>query len=160
RPSLAGQCLERKHESMAWFETANLRVDKSSEGGAILSLDVADRNVNVFNPQVLADLENAVDRLGEDRSLKLLGIRSASATKPIAGADIQAFANIKGPEDASALSALGQRVFEKLADLPVPTFIVIQGPCLGGGLEFALACDYRLAVDDAKTQLGFPEVEL
>jgi 3-hydroxyacyl-CoA dehydrogenase/enoyl-CoA hydratase/3-hydroxybutyryl-CoA epimerase len=145
---------------MAFFQRANLRIEKKSEESAVLLLDVAGRSVNVFNREVFADLDAALDCLIDTPSVKLLGIRSASSSKPIAGADIVAFANIKRAEEATALSELGQRLFEKLANLPMPTLIAIQGPCLGGGLEFALACDYRLVRDDRKTQLGFPEVEL
>src|SRR5207237_8419341 len=56
--------------------------------------------------------------------------------------------------------ASGQRVFSKRAGLRVPTIALLHGPCLGGGLEVALACDYRLVLDHPKTQLGLPEVEL
>src|SRR5260221_14749855 len=58
------------------------------------------------------------------------------------------------------MSALGQKVFDKLAKLPMPTIAAIAGPCLGGGLELALACDYRLVLDRPATQVGLPEVEL
>ena len=143
---------------MAGFETSNLRVERgSSDRFSMLVLDVAGRSVNVFNQQVLADLEAALDYLKRDSSLKLLGIKPS---KPIAGADLNEFTKVGSAADAKALSALGQRVFGKLADLPAVTFIVIQGPCLGGGLEFAMACDYRLVIDHPKTQLGLPEVEL
>src|SRR5205814_621904 len=78
----------------------------------------------------------------------------------LAGADIQQFADIRTAEEAAALSAAGQQLFDKLELLPVPTLAVVHGPCLGGGLELALACDYRLVVDGPATQLGLPEVEL
>src|SRR5262249_17835074 len=63
-------------------------------------------------------------------------------------------------DEARGISAAGQRVFQKLAALDIPTIALIHGPCLGGGLECALACDYRLLLDHPKTQLGLPEVEL
>jgi 3-hydroxyacyl-CoA dehydrogenase/enoyl-CoA hydratase/3-hydroxybutyryl-CoA epimerase len=125
-----------------------------------LLLDVAGRNANVFNREVFADLDAALDCLADTPSLKLLGIRSANTAKFFAGADIDSFAHIESAEEATALSELGQRLFAKLEALPFPTLLAIQGPCLGGGLEFALACDYRLVRDDRKTQLGFPEIEL
>src|SRR5204862_3420916 len=78
----------------------------------------------------------------------------------LAGADIQQFADVRTPEEAAALSAAGQQLFDKLELLPIPTLAVVHGPCLGGGLELALACDYRLVVDAPGTQLGLPEVEL
>jgi 3-hydroxyacyl-CoA dehydrogenase/enoyl-CoA hydratase/3-hydroxybutyryl-CoA epimerase len=145
---------------MAFFQRTNLRIEKNSEESAVLVLDVAQRSVNVFNRQVLADLDDALNCLLDTPALKLLGIRSGSPSKPFAGADIESFAAIQNAEEAKALSELGQRLFDKLANLPMPTLIALHGPCLGGGLEFALACDYRLVRDDRKTQLGFPEVEL
>jgi 3-hydroxyacyl-CoA dehydrogenase/enoyl-CoA hydratase/3-hydroxybutyryl-CoA epimerase len=145
---------------MAFFQRANLRIETKSEESAVLLLDVAGRNANVFNREVFADFDAALDCLADIPSLKLLGIRSASPAKVFAGADIDSFAAIQSVEEATALSELGQRLFAKLERLPFPTLIAIQGPCLGGGLEFALACDYRLVRDDRKTQLGFPEVEL
>jgi 3-hydroxyacyl-CoA dehydrogenase/enoyl-CoA hydratase/3-hydroxybutyryl-CoA epimerase len=142
------------------FETSNVRVEKSADHFALLLLDVANRSVNVFNRHVLTDLDAALDHIAANSSIELLGVRSANPCKFIVGADIQEFAAVKGREDAVALSELGQKVFQKLAGLPKTTVTVIQGPCLGGGLEFALACDYRLALDHRNTQLGFPEVEL
>src|SRR5579871_4625190 len=145
---------------MAFFERANLRIEKQSEGSAVLVLDVAGRSVNVFNRDVFADVDAALNCLADTPSVKLLAIRSATSAKAIAGADLAAFASIQNADDASALSELGQQIFGKLARLPMPTLLAIQGPCLGGGLEFALACDYLLARGDRNTQLGFPEVEL
>jgi 3-hydroxyacyl-CoA dehydrogenase/enoyl-CoA hydratase/3-hydroxybutyryl-CoA epimerase len=92
--------------------------------------------------------------------VQLLTVRSAKASGFAAGADLQAFQQITDSTQATALSAAGQEVFGRLARLPVPTVAVVHGPCLGGGLEFALACDYRLVVDQPKTQLGLPEIEL
>jgi 3-hydroxyacyl-CoA dehydrogenase / enoyl-CoA hydratase / 3-hydroxybutyryl-CoA epimerase len=126
----------------------------------MLVLDVAGKSVNVFNRQVLTDLEAAIEQIAGEPSVRLLGIRSGKPSKPFAGADLEEFGRIHDPADARALSALGQRVFDKLSLLPAISLIVIQGSCLGGGLEFALACDYRLVVDHPTTQLGLPEVEL
>jgi 3-hydroxyacyl-CoA dehydrogenase/enoyl-CoA hydratase/3-hydroxybutyryl-CoA epimerase len=142
------------------FESPNVRVERPSNESAILLLDTANRPVNVFNHAVFADLEGALGYLAAEKQISLIFVQSAKISKPIAGADIQEFARIDSAEEAHALSALGQRLFTRLAELPAPTIIVVKGPCLGGGLEFALACDYRLVIDDPKTQLGLPEVEL
>ncbi len=145
---------------MAEFQAENLRVERVSENSVQLLLDVAGKSVNVFNRRVFADLEAALDHLKADLSIKLVFVHSAKLSKPIAGADLNEFTAIHTAEEARAISALGQRIFGKLADLPATTIIVVQGSCLGGGLEFALACDYRLLIDHPKTQLGLPEVEL
>ncbi|HEV3260008.1 MAG TPA: 3-hydroxyacyl-CoA dehydrogenase NAD-binding domain-containing protein [Gemmataceae bacterium] len=145
---------------MSSFKTNNLRLETQAEAGAVLHLDVADRPVNVFNEQILNELEAALDHVAGLSSLKLLGIRSDKPSGFMAGADLHQFTTIQSAAEATALSAAGQRVFDKLARLPVPTVAVIHGPCLGGGLEFALACDYRLVIDHAKTRLELPEIKL
>jgi 3-hydroxyacyl-CoA dehydrogenase/enoyl-CoA hydratase/3-hydroxybutyryl-CoA epimerase len=146
--------------NMAIFQTSNLKVEERPDGIALLRLDVAGRNVNVLNRQVLADIDQALETTAADHRIRVLVIRSDKSAGFVAGADLQEFASVRAPEDATQISVAGQNLFNKVADLPIPTVAMIHGPCLGGGLELALACDYRLVVDSPKTQLGFPEVEL
>src|SRR5262249_55786521 len=144
---------------MAFFQPDNLWINQLADGVAALVLDVKDRPVNVLSRAVMAELEQALDRIAAEPSFRLLLIRSAKADF-LAGADVHEFAVVKTAEEATSLSAAGQRLFDKVANLRLPTVAVIAGACLGGGLEFALACDYRVVVDHPKTQLGLPEVEL
>jgi 3-hydroxyacyl-CoA dehydrogenase / enoyl-CoA hydratase / 3-hydroxybutyryl-CoA epimerase len=141
------------------FQAAALRIETDAEGAATLWLDVPDRSVNVFNRGLLDDLDAALDRVAAAPGVRLLVVRSAKPSGFIAGADLHDFAAIQSAADATALSQRGQRLFDRVAELRVPVVAVIHGPCLGGGLEFALACDYRLALDHPSTQLGFPEIE-
>src|SRR5207247_2878430 len=78
----------------------------------------------------------------------------------IAGADIEEFVRLTTAAEAERLSAEGQEMLGRVARFPKPTAVGIHGACLGGGLEFALACGYRVASDHARTQLGLPEVQL
>jgi 3-hydroxyacyl-CoA dehydrogenase/enoyl-CoA hydratase/3-hydroxybutyryl-CoA epimerase len=126
----------------------------------MLKLDVPGKSHNVFNRQVLADLDAAFDQLAKESNVPLLVIHSGKSSGFLAGADLSEFLAVKDSAAASALSELGQKLFDKLAALPMPTVASIAGPCLGGGLEFALACDYRLVYDKPSTQLGLPEIEL
>jgi 3-hydroxyacyl-CoA dehydrogenase/enoyl-CoA hydratase/3-hydroxybutyryl-CoA epimerase len=144
---------------MEAFRAENLTVEKD-DGIATLWLDVPGKTYNVFNRQVLADLDKAFDRIAPDSSIKLLFIRGRKKNGFVAGADLHEFQTITTGEQATALSAAGQKLFDKLERLPFPTVAVIHGPCLGGGLEFALACDYRIVIDHPKTQIGLPEIEL
>jgi 3-hydroxyacyl-CoA dehydrogenase/enoyl-CoA hydratase/3-hydroxybutyryl-CoA epimerase len=145
---------------MTPVQADNLRLEPQADGIATLWLDVPGRIVNVFNRQVFADLDAVLDRIASEPAIRVLVIRSAKPAGFLAGADLHEFAAIKSAADAWALSANGQRLFDKLANLTVPTLAVIHGPCLGGGLEFALACDYRLVIDHPKTLIGLPEIEL
>jgi 3-hydroxyacyl-CoA dehydrogenase/enoyl-CoA hydratase/3-hydroxybutyryl-CoA epimerase len=145
---------------MSFHQAETLRVDQHPDGTAVLWIDVPGRPVNVFNHQLLTDLDTALDQVAAERAIRLLVVRSAKTTGFLAGADLRAFIQVKGPADATALSALGQALFDKVARVRLPVVAVVGGPCLGGGLEFALACDYRLVVDQRGTQLGLPEIEL
>jgi 3-hydroxyacyl-CoA dehydrogenase/enoyl-CoA hydratase/3-hydroxybutyryl-CoA epimerase len=145
---------------MAFFQTENLHISQLADGVAALVLDVAGRSVNVFNRQVLAELEAALDRVAGASSFKLLIIRSGKDSGFLAGADLHEFHSVASPAQAVELSERGQRLFDKLAALAIPTVAMVSGPCLGGGLEFAMACDYRVVIDEGRTQLGLPEVSL
>src|SRR5262245_55392575 len=145
---------------MTLFRTDNLRIDQEPDGVAVLWLDEPDATHNVFNRHVMAELDQALDAVAAEPSARVLVVRSAKPAGFLAGADRHGFTSVQTPERAMALSAAGQRLFDKVADLRVPVMAVIHGPCLGGGLEFALACDYRLVLDQPGTQLGLPEVEL
>jgi 3-hydroxyacyl-CoA dehydrogenase/enoyl-CoA hydratase/3-hydroxybutyryl-CoA epimerase len=145
---------------MSYFESPTIRVDVAGEGVRRLLIDLPDKSVNVLNAQVMADFDAALNRVAEDQTVKLLIVNSGKHASFVAGADLHEFTRITTPEQASAMSARGQQLFDKLAALPIPTMAVIAGPCLGGGLELALACDYRVALDHPVTQFVFPEVEL
>jgi 3-hydroxyacyl-CoA dehydrogenase/enoyl-CoA hydratase/3-hydroxybutyryl-CoA epimerase len=145
---------------MVIFETANLSVDSKINGIACIWLDVPGRTHNVFNRQVIKDLDQALDRARSQGAIKLLVIASAKQSGFVAGADLQEFTTVKGPADALALSLAGQDLFDKLASLTMPSVAVVCGACLGGGLELALACDYRVVINQHGTQIGLPEIEL
>jgi 3-hydroxyacyl-CoA dehydrogenase/enoyl-CoA hydratase/3-hydroxybutyryl-CoA epimerase len=144
---------------MQIFRSATLVVERDPEGALALILDVPDRSVNVVNCQVMADLDAALDSVAASKA-PLLVVRSGKKSGFIAGADLQELVRIPDAASAEAFSARGQQLFAKLAAVPMPTIAAISGVCLGGGLELALACDYRLVFDKPSTQLGLPEVEL
>lgn len=126
---------------------------------AIATLDVARSSANVLTHEVLRELDELISEL-EARSLAGLIIRSGKPGAFIVGADVREFENISDSARAAELARAGQHVFNRLAKLPFPTAAVIHGHCLGGGLELALACTYRVARDDESTRLGLPEVRL
>ncbi len=145
---------------MSVFQSETVTVERDEGGALVLKLDVPGRALNVITRQVLADLDAACDAVQAAGKAPLLLVRSGKKSGFLAGADLNEFLAIRDPSGARALSELGQRLFDKVAALPMPSIVAIAGPCLGGGLELALACDYRLVFDSPKTQLGLPEIEL
>ena len=135
-----------------------LRID--DEWNAWLIFDRPGETVNAFTSSALAGLEAVLDQAAADERIKSVIIASGKDDSFIVGADVDELAAIRDVEDARAKAEAGHAVFGKIASLPVPTAAVIHGPCLGGGLEMALACDYRLVSDHPKTSLGLPEVNL
>jgi 3-hydroxyacyl-CoA dehydrogenase/enoyl-CoA hydratase/3-hydroxybutyryl-CoA epimerase len=145
------------------FQSPNLRLERDSLNLATLWLDVQGQRYNVLTPAVLSELDEAFSAVENQPGIAGLLIRSAKPTGFLAGADIHEFAKIRSVEEAKTLSAKGQQVFGHLVEIGkrIPTAALLEGPCLGGGLELALACRYRFAVmERTDTQLGFPEVEL
>lgn len=124
-----------------------------------LAIDVAGSHTNSLSAAVLAELDTLLEAL-EQRPPAALVLHSTKPSGFIAGADIHEFESIENETAAKELIRRGQTIISRLASLPIPTIAVIDGFCLGGGLELALACDYRLAIDDPATRLGLPEIKL
>jgi 3-hydroxyacyl-CoA dehydrogenase/enoyl-CoA hydratase/3-hydroxybutyryl-CoA epimerase len=127
---------------------------------AIVTLDLPGEPVNKLNAAVKAEFESALDRLRNDPAVKSIVIISGKPDTFIAGADIEEFTRLSTQEEFTRLSREGQEMLQRLDDFPKPVVCAVHGACLGGGLELALACDWRIATDHPKTQLGLPEVQL
>jgi len=124
-----------------------------------LHFDKANSGTNVFSSDVFEELFVILDHLAELNAKGLI-ILSDKENGFIAGANIEEFTQLESKEEALELIRIGQSAFDKLEALPFPTLSLINGFCLGGGMEMSLACDYRIALDDPKTRLGLPEVLL
>lgn len=123
--------------------------------------DLPNEKINKLSAPVIEELEALIDEISAKQDLKALIITSGKPEIFIAGADLHSFD--KAFDDPVILEEAlrrGHRLFNKISNLPFPTIAVIQGACLGGGLELALACTYRVASDHPKTQLALPEVTL
>ena len=123
-----------------------------------LTFDKQDESANTFSRQALEELRGALRAIGAEKPKGLI-IRSAKDGF-IAGADVEEFTRFKGPQEAMAFVKLGWDVFQELSELPFPTTAMVNGFCMGGGVELALACRYRVALDDPKTRFALPEVML
>lgn len=127
---------------------------------AWLAINRQDTAVNVINNEVLDELNGLLQEIGQRANLKGLIIHSGKEKGFIAGADVNAFSQFTTPAEAVDFLRKGQAVFSRLEALSIPTVAMIDGFCMGGGLELALACDYRVATDDKDTRLGLPEIML
>jgi len=134
-------------------------VEKDSEGIAWLTIDKADSGTNVLTEGVLEAFDQTLVHIAQMHP-KGLVIISAKKTGFIAGADVKAFARVAGVASAEQHIRRVHEIFHRLESIAFPTVAAIHGFCLGGGLELAMACDYRVACDDDGTRLGFPEVKL
>lgn len=135
------------------------RAEADADGIVWLGMDKADASANVLSAEVVEELGRALDDIA-GRGPRGLIIHSLKPQGFIAGADVKEFTALKDTEQAMALLARAHTTFDRLEALPFPTLCMIHGYCLGGGLELALACRYRVARDDPGTRLGLPEVKL
>jgi 3-hydroxyacyl-CoA dehydrogenase/enoyl-CoA hydratase/3-hydroxybutyryl-CoA epimerase len=133
-----------------------------ADGVATITIDVPDTKVNVLSETLMRQLDVILDALKGDSSLKGAIFVSGKKDNFIAGADVVAIKQLQkqSPIQAYEGSKIGKEVFDKIEQLPLNTVAAINGQCLGGGAELALACKYRLAADNKSTKIGFPEVML
>jgi len=122
-------------------------------------LDVQDASANILSAEVLSEFSDLLDVFVASPPAGVI-ILSDKPGGFIAGANINEFTTIENRDDALAMLQRGQSTFDKLESLTCPTLSLINGFCLGGGMELALACDYRIALESDKTRLGLPEVLL
>ncbi|MEO8200562.1 MAG: fatty acid oxidation complex subunit alpha FadJ, partial [Gemmatimonadota bacterium] len=133
----------------------------SNENGiAFVTFDLPGEPVNKMNGAVKAEFEALLGQLRGDGTVRAVVIISGKPDIFIAGADIEEFTELATQAEAETLSREGQEMINRIDDFPKPVIAAIHGACLGGGLELALACDYRIATDHPKTLLGLPEVQL
>lgn len=133
-----------------------------TNGSYILTLDVESRSANVITEEVITELSHALnkakDGIAHSEGVRRVVIRSGKSNGFIMGADVNFFDTVQTAEQAAKFCMKAHNTLNMIADIPVPVIAVIDGTCLGGGLELALACDYRIVEENSK--LGLPEVNL
>ena len=130
------------------------------DGIAVLSMDIVGQPVNIITRAVRESMMELFDRIDRDETIKGAVLISGKPDNFLAGADIQEFTQLKDAEDAERLSRDGQALVENFEKSRVPFVAAINGACLGGGLESALACRWRIVTNAPGTVLGFPEVQI
>jgi 3-hydroxyacyl-CoA dehydrogenase/enoyl-CoA hydratase/3-hydroxybutyryl-CoA epimerase len=136
------------------------QLEFGADGIAHLKIDKCESSTNVLSHEVLLELDRCLDAIADDARLTALIISSAKSSGFIYGADIAEFDQIDDAAAGTRLAAQGQSIISKIAALKIPSVAAIDGFALGGGLELALACTYRVAVESWDRRLGLPEVQL
>ncbi|MGI9316153.1 MAG: 3-hydroxyacyl-CoA dehydrogenase NAD-binding domain-containing protein [bacterium] len=129
------------------------------DGICLLTLDKIDSSQNVLSAEILQELEQAVNEISALSPAGLI-IQSGKKSGFIAGADVSEFSKVETAEQAMGFVSHAHTVLDRIEQFSFPTVAMINGHCLGGGLELALACDYRVACSDPSIRLGLPEVML
>ncbi len=124
-----------------------------------LILDKQDSDTNTLSISVLEQLDTMLDQIENDLP-KAVVFRSGKSSGFIAGADVNEFLEVTTTQEALIMIKRGQTLFSRIESLKCVTVALIEGFCMGGGTELALACDYRVALDDSRTKIGLPEVKL
>ena len=127
---------------------------------ATLTFDMQDSKANTLSKSVLEQLETILNHIKTNSEIHLLLIQSAKEGMFIAGADIKEILPMTNANEIYAYLLKVDSIFTTLEHLPFPSVALIDGACMGGGLELALCCTYRLATSNKKTKLSFPEIKL
>jgi 3-hydroxyacyl-CoA dehydrogenase/enoyl-CoA hydratase/3-hydroxybutyryl-CoA epimerase len=134
-------------------------VEARADGVVVVTIDRAGQSVNALSQDMLIELGELLERLAIDPPRGVV-FRSGKASGFVAGADVKEFQDFDARGTVKDALFRGQQVLQKLAELPCPTVAAINGYCMGGGTELALACRHRVATSDPSTRIGLPEVKL
>ena len=137
----------------------NWRLDSDLDGICWLTIDREGESANSLSRDVFTELEQIVTRLEQNPPRGLI-LRSGKSGSFIMGADVREFDQVQSAAEAEAFIREAHALLDRVEALPFPTAVIIEGYCLGGGLELALCFDYRIARNDETTRLGYPEVKL
>ena len=144
---------------MTTTEWKNFRIE-TQDGVATVWVDVPGESVNTISRETGTEFQSVLDVLEKDAAVKAIVVASGKRDGFVAGAKIEMLRDVGSAEEAERLSLDAQAGFDRLETFGKPVVAAIHGACLGGGLEWAMACHYRVASNDRRTQLGLPEVQL
>jgi len=133
---------------------------RQDNGIAHLVMDVIGETMNTLKAEFSEEIDEVLKEIRNDNTIKGIVLLSGKKDSFVAGADINMLASCQSASEATALSRQGQMIFDQIESLSIPVVAAINGACLGGGLELAMACHARICSDSGKTALGLPEVQL
>jgi 3-hydroxyacyl-CoA dehydrogenase / enoyl-CoA hydratase / 3-hydroxybutyryl-CoA epimerase len=137
-----------------------IRREVGDDRVCVLTFDRPESGGNIFDAAALNELNEHLDFVEAEKSLRGLIVASAKKSIFIAGADLKTLLKQAQAGELRDFIAEGQRTFNRIAALKIPTVAAIHGACAGGGYEITLACDWRVASDDPATRIGLPETTL
>src|SRR5205807_6420478 len=144
----------------AILSSAMIRREIGDDHICLLTFDRPESGANIFDAATLDELDEHLDFVESDTSLRGLMITSAKKSIFIAGADLKTLLKQAQTGEMRDFIAGGQRILNRVAALEIPTIAAIHGACAGGGYEVTIACDWRIATDDPATRIGLPETTL
>lgn len=147
-------------EAAKTSEKADVATLSIEDGIAVISIDMPGKKVNTLSSALFEFFEGVTNQLANTKSLRAVVLTSGKPEGFIAGADIDEMKGLTARHEILEMVARAHKLLNKFEALPVPTVAAINGPCLGGGLELALCCKYRIATESKSTKIGFPEVQL
>jgi 3-hydroxyacyl-CoA dehydrogenase/enoyl-CoA hydratase/3-hydroxybutyryl-CoA epimerase len=139
---------------------SSVRLEKRPDGVAVVRFDTPGKPVNVLGRDLFEEFAAVLDEIEHDAEIRAMALVSGKKDSFIAGADLDMLSAVESAADGEAVSKSGHALLDRVAGSAKPVVAAIHGAALGGGLEVALACHYRLATDDPKTVLALPEVQL
>jgi 3-hydroxyacyl-CoA dehydrogenase/enoyl-CoA hydratase/3-hydroxybutyryl-CoA epimerase len=149
--------MEARASQLEKMEAFSQQLDN---GVAILTFDQPGEAVNTLYPEAAREFEQRMQEILNDEQVRAVVLISGKKDNFIAGAKIDFLQTVKSADEATRLSKDAQDAFARVDSFPKPIVAAIHGSCLGGGLEWAQACDYRIVTESPKTTLGQPEVQL
>ncbi len=152
--------VDKSSDSASETSTSAFTLKRQDNGIAYLVIDVIGENVNTLKSEFTEQIQAVLAEIKADSTITGIVLCSGKVGTFVAGADINMLDACQSRDEVVALSRQGQRIFSQLEQLSIPIVAAIDGACLGGGLELAMACTARVCSDNGKTALGLPEVQL
>jgi len=137
-----------------------LNFEKTKDGIAVVTIDCPGAKVNSISSGLMNEVKIVLDDIEKENSVKGVVLLSAKEDNFVAGADLFELGRMKTSDEITSYMSKGHDILNRIEDMKIPVVVCINGTCLGGGLEIALACHYRMAVNSPSTVIGFPEVQL
>ncbi|MCB0311367.1 MAG: enoyl-CoA hydratase/isomerase family protein, partial [Bdellovibrionales bacterium] len=151
--------MQTDQQSNKEMTSTNVALEYLPSGAAVIRLGQIGEKVVKLDKERLESLKNAIEKIRQERPPGLI-LTGPGGEMFTAGADINLIARVDSAELGEKLATVGQEIFNLLENLPFLTVAAISGPCVGGGCEMALACDYRIISDNKNSVIGLPEIKL